>query len=148
MSRQHVNLEAGAPYPADLSQRIYDGEVFVARECLQRMDLFDEIRATSIAGIRRVAGDEVADRLAQEGLEHIHRYCPMDQIAEITNEIYALAVDKAHQWVAKIAPGVLSLEEGYYFEKSPNIRFITPYDYMIEGKEALEEFARQHGAAR
>jgi len=98
------------------------------------------ILATSIEGIHRVLGVGVADNVQSEGIEHIHRFMDIAQIAEVTNVIYDLAKGKTQSWVAKIAPAILNSEKGYYFESSPSIRFITPYDHMAEGLKALETF--------
>lgn len=148
MTPLFTDLEFGQPYPSDISKRIIGGEVFVARKCMQQLGLMEDMHATSIAGIRRVAGDEIAHTIEREGLEHIHRHCPLEQIAEITNAIYDLAEHKAKSWVSKISPDLLNLKGSFYFERSPNIRFITPHDYMAKGQKALDEFTRQHGGGK
>ena len=144
----YTELQAGSAFPGDLESRIRRGEIFLARNFLQSIGLFDDIRATSIQAIRQVAGLTVADRLGQEGLEHIHRYADLPAIAEISNAIYALASNKVASWVAEIAPTLLAGSRNYYFEKSPNIRFITPYDFMAAGLESMQAFTRRHGGGK
>lgn len=148
MTSGYTELQAGAPYPSDLNARIKAGEVFVARQFLQRLDLYDHLKATSLEGVRQVAGEAVAKKVAEAGLERIHEHTDLSQIAGITNAIYKLAAGKVTQWVSKIAPAVLNDPGSYYFEKSPNIRFITPYDYMIREIEALAAFDKAHGGGK
>ena len=148
MKKRYTELEVGQPYPTDISERVCSGEIFVVRGCLQQLGLMDEFRETSISGIRRVAGDEVADSIQHEGLEFIHRHCDIEQIAKITDELSHLAQPKSRSWVSTIAKDLLNLSKRFYFERSPNIRFITPYDHMAKGLKALEEFARRHGGGK
>jgi len=148
MSTNYTEFKQGLPYPEDLSRRIKSGEVFVIRNCLQHLGLLDGMLATSMEGIRRVVGGEVADQVQHEGIEHIHRFMDIARIAEVTNVIYDLAKEKTASWVAKIAPAILNSEKAYFFESSPGIRFITPYDYMVEGLKALEAFTSQHGGGK
>lgn len=148
MTATYTDLPAGEAFPSDLNQRIKQGEVFVARQFLQRVDLFQELTDTSLEGVRRVAGADVAEQVRQAGLQHIHEYTNLGQIAEVTDAIYKLAADKVTSWVEKIAPALLNGSHSYYFERSPNIRFITPYDYMIKEIEALAAFDKAHGGGK
>jgi len=148
MSTNYTELEEGLPFPEDFRCRITSGEVFVLRGFLQHLRLLDEMQALSIEAIRRIVGNEVAEKVQGDGIEHIHRYMDIARIAKVTNAIYDLARGKTKSWVSKFAPAILNTEASYYFESSPSIRFITPYDYMIEGLKALEDFTSQHGGGK
>lgn len=148
MTSGYTELKAGEAYPSDLNQRIRNGEVFVARQFLQRLDLLEDLRATSLEGIRQVAGEDTAKQVADAGLDHIHEHTSLSQIAEITDAIYKLAANKVTGWVEKIAPALLNGSRSYYFEKSPNIRFITPHDFMVREIEALAAFDKAHGGGK
>lgn len=148
MNQTFTELSQNAPYPADLNDRLKAGEIFVARGCLQRLGLMDDMLNTSLEGISRVAGAEVAAKLKSEGVEHIHRHTSIEQIAEITDMIYGLAKQKAGQWISKIAPEILNSRKPFYYESKPNIRFVAPYDYMAEGLEKLGDFGKKHGRGK
>ena len=148
MSSPYTEISEQQPFPDQFSERIRSGELFIARKLLQRTDLFEEMRSTSFEAIRRVAGDQVADDIAREGLEHIHRFADIEEIAAITNVIYELAEPKTKAWASTIASFLLNGQERFYFEKFPNIRFITPYDYMVKGLKKLEQFAKEHGGGK
>ena len=148
MSTPYTEISENQPFPEDFGKRITDGELFSARKLLQRTQLFDDMQDTSLEAIRRVAGPEVADKISQEGFEHIHRFTDIEQIAAITNVIYDLAQPKTREWASTIAGHLLNGQESFYFEKFPNIRFITPYDYMVKGLKKLEQFAKEHGGGK
>jgi nitrite reductase/ring-hydroxylating ferredoxin subunit len=148
MTTGYTDYKEGLPYPENLGGRIKRGEVFVFRRYLQKLNLLNEMQATSIEGIRLVLGSEVADAVKREGIEHIHRFMEIDQIGKITDVIYDLVRQKNTSWVSKIASALLGSETNYYFESFPNIRFITPYDYMAEGLKALESFTGKHAGGK
>jgi nitrite reductase/ring-hydroxylating ferredoxin subunit len=148
MTTSFTELSERQPLPKQLSKRIKSGELLIARKLLQRLDLFEEMRDISFEAIRRVAGAKVADDIARDGLEYIHRHAEIEQIAEITDVIYELARTKTKYWASSIASLLLDGQKSFYFEKSPNIRFITPYDYMVKGLKKLEKFAKDHGGGK
>jgi nitrite reductase/ring-hydroxylating ferredoxin subunit len=148
VTAKYTELKEGLPYPEDLNRRLSDGEVFVLRGFLQRLELLDELQALSIGAICRILGNEVAEKVKRDGIEHIHRHMGIGQIAEVTNAIYDLARGKTNAWVSKIAPVILNTKTSYFYESSPSIRFITPHDYMVEGLEALESFTSKHGGGK
>ena len=148
MSAPYTELSERQPLPKQLRKRIRNGEIFIARKLLQRIDLLEDMQNTSFEAIRRVAGAEVADEVARDGLQHIHRYTDIEQIAAITNTIYELAQPKTKSWASTIAGHLLDGQHSYYFEKTPNIRFITPYDYMVKGLKKLEQFTKEHGGGK
>lgn len=148
MNTQFTEVNEQQPFPEQLGERIKNGELFIVRKLLQRTDLFNDMRNTSLEAIRQIAGASVADKLDREGLEHIHRHTDIEQIAAITNSIYDLAQPKTKAWASTIASFLLNGQKNFYFEKFPNIRFITPYDYMVKGLKKLEQFAKDHGGGK
>ncbi len=148
MQPKYTEIAKDEPIPMGLTEKVIEGEVFVIRGCLQRLGVFDEIAATSIAGIRDAAGAEVVGKIKREGFDAIHRFASLDQIETATDKIYEHACDKAPDWVSKIAPGLLGITEPYFFERGPNIRFHVPYDIMASNVEAMDRFASKSGGGK
>lgn len=146
--RGYVDLNEGDARPADLVARVMAGELFVLRRCMQRIGLLEELRAASLEGVRRVAGAEVTAKVDAEGFDQIHRHVGLEEIAAITDEIYRVTAPHAHRWVARIMPDVLGVPHPYYFERRPNIRFVVPYDRMMEDAAFLARFTKRHGRGK
>ena len=144
MNPQLVRLEA-APYPADLAARVLAGELFVLRGCMQGLDLFEELRAASLEGIRSATSAAVAERVEREGFEALHRIVDATQIPRITDEVYHVVKRRAPSWLEKIVRGALGVTSRFFFERQPNVRFMVPYELSVTPRKAFKEFARTHG---
>jgi len=134
--------------PPDLVERIRSGEIFVARGCLQRAGIFDAMREASLEGVRRAAGADLARRVEEAGFECIHDLAGLPQIAEITDATYAIAALRCPEWSRAVARRVFGLRGSFYFERSPNVRYVIPYDRMVEDPEVVERFAAAHGTGK
>ncbi len=141
----YIDLADAAAWPTNIAERVMTGELFVLRRCMQRLDLFDDLRAASLDGIRQVLGPEVSARVDAEGLDQIHRFASLEQIAKITDAVYRTTATQAARWVSKIVPDLLGVTEPYYFERRPNVRFVIPYDLMMQEADALAGVIKKHG---
>lgn len=148
MKEKYLEIKGGASYPDDLADRLMAGEIFVVRQCLQTLDIFDEIAETSLEDIRIVAGEDAAANIEREGFETIHRCTSLDQIYAITDRIYADLAQKGPGWIAKIARDLLGITKSYYFERLPNMRLHIPYDVMAADPEAMSRFTVRAGGGK
>ena len=148
MPATYTEIAEDQPIPPHLAEKVIEGEVFVIRRCLQRLGVFDEIAATSLNAIKSVAGRKAADDVEREGFDTIHRHTSLDQLEAVTDKIHDRAIEKASDWVAQIAPGLLGINGAYYFERGPNVRFHVPYDVMAEDPEIMSRFAAKSGGGK
>ena len=84
---------------ADLVDRALNGEVLVIRGVSDRFQLFNTLIATSLDGIGKSAGKEVARRAETEGFQHIHEWVAPADIPAMTDAVYDA--------VKPLAPGFL-----------------------------------------
>lgn len=148
MQPQFTEIGANEPIPAGLADKAIDGEVFVIRNGLQRLGVFDEIAETSLDACKKIAGPDAAASIKREGFDAIHRFASFDQIERVTDAIHKRATEKASDWVAQIAPGLLGINEPYFFERGPNIRFHVPFDVMNEDPVVMDRFATKSGGGK
>ena len=148
MQPTFTEIAEGAEIPKSIAEDALAGEIFVIRQGLQRLGVFGDVAAVSLAAIKKVAGAETAANVRREGFDAIHRFVNLQQIEAIADEIYIHATKKAPDWVARIAPGFLDVNEPYYFEKTPNIRFHVPFDVMALDAAAMDRFASKSGGGK
>jgi nitrite reductase/ring-hydroxylating ferredoxin subunit len=148
MSTKYVEIAETAPFPEKLADRVMAGEIFVVRGCLQRLDIFDEITATSLDATRDVVGADAAANVQREGFDAIHRFSSLDQIEAIADNLSSRLAQKGPAWIAKVAPELLGITKPYYFERIPNTRFHVPYDVMAADPEAMDRFAVKAGGGK
>lgn len=132
----------------DLGSRLLAGDVVVLRGCMQALGLFDSLRGASLEGIRRAAGDQVADRVANEGFEAMHRLVDAADLPAVTESVYRVVADAAPDWLDGILHGALGVTRPFYFERQPNVRFLIPYDCAMGHGSAYQRFARTHGEGK
>ncbi len=148
MPASYKEIAEDQPIPAQLAEKVIEGEVFVIRSCLQRLGVFDHIAETSLDAIRQVAGAEAAENIERGGFDAIHRFVSLDQIEAATDLIHKRATDMAPEWVAQIAPGLLGVTGPYFFERGPNVRFHVPYDVMASDAAVMKRFAAKSGGGK
>ncbi|MGV6847444.1 MAG: Rieske 2Fe-2S domain-containing protein [Marinibacterium sp.] len=143
-----TNIPADAAIPADLTARTQAGEVFVIRDCLQRLGLFDEIRDATLASIEKVKGPQKAREIDADGIETIHKHMDLDAIQAVTDAAYDIGGERVHDWVLPVARDLFGLQGSFYYEKSPNIRFHVPYDVLAADKATLKKFSAARGGGK
>ena len=148
MQPHYTEITEDQPIPAGLVDKIIEGEVFVIRKGLQRLGLYDHIAETSLAGVRDGAGARAAEDIEREGFDAIHRFTNLEEIESVTDAIHKRAIDMAPEWVAEIAPGLLGIDDPYFFERGPNVRFHVPYDVMAEDEALMKRFAAKSGGGK
>ncbi|MFD1156376.1 Rieske (2Fe-2S) protein [Roseovarius aestuarii] len=148
MAATYVDISKDARIPSDIAQRTQNGEVFVIRACLQRLGLFEEIEASTIDAITHVTGQETARKLADEGIQFIHKHASLAQIAKITDRAYEIGQGNANKWISQVARNLLGIQNSYYYERTPNIRFHVPYDILAADQETLRKFSGARGGGK
>lgn len=148
MADAYCEIGANDPIPADLAERTKKGEVFVVRQGLQRLGIFDEIETLSLDAIREVCGAEVANSLAEDGIQNVHKHASLAQIAEITDRTYKTAYANANKWITQVAQKLFGITKNYYYERSPNIRFHVPFDILSAEQETLKKFSAARGGGK
>jgi nitrite reductase/ring-hydroxylating ferredoxin subunit len=143
-----VELERGAAYPADLAKRVMDGEIFVARGCMQEAGVFEEMQAASLEGVRRFGDDALAENVEREGFDAIHEFADLATIARIADGTYSLLEKKCLGWLSKIVPEILRFDTPFYFERLPNVRYVVPYDLMMKEASVVDRFEADHGGGK
>lgn len=136
---------AAPPFPADLLSRLLDGQVVVVRGLLQRTGLLAPMTAASLDGIGAVVGQARAEAVGKAGFARIHELVDPDEITAITDAIYERLTPAAPEALRTALSFLFGRRSGYYFERSPNVRFHIPYDAAAAHRRALAVFARRRG---
>jgi nitrite reductase/ring-hydroxylating ferredoxin subunit len=147
--RSNEPAEFSQPGEAEgLAGRILDGEVFILRRGLQTLGLLDDLIASSLEGIRKSVGPDVAARARRDGFDRIHEWIDAADLPGMTEAVY-LSVAKPvramlEQFIRKVFPG----EGNYYYEKSPNVRFHIPYELAARHQSSFNRFADSRGQGK
>lgn len=128
-----------------LVQRILEGEVVVLRGGLQRLGLYETLVNASLAGIRKVVGEDVAKKVEAAGFERIHEWVRPEDIPAITDAAYREITAIAHLVLGRLIPDLFPDGGAYYFERSPNVRFHIPFDLAARQRREFDKFARKMG---
>lgn len=128
-----------------LKHRLLAGEYFLVREAMQQAGVFDELREASLRGIERALGAGVRGRVAELGFERTHEVVQAADIPRMTESVYAEALRMAPSLLRRAVPRIIGLEEPFYFERFPNIRFHIPFDAAAGLKDTYKEFGKKRG---
>ena len=143
-----------SPEPIEISElgeidnlvaRIFGGEVFIMRQGLQKVGLFDELVKASLDGIRRSVGKEVATNAECEGFDRIHEWVEPGDVPRMTGAVYEVMEQRVHTMMKRFVTEVFPGERGYYYEKSPNVRFHIPFGMTLGERKSFNDFAGTHG---
>lgn len=147
MKRSWVEVDHLAEHE-DLARRVLGGEVVVVRRLLQQAGLFDAVVADSLAGVAVAVGDETARQVERGGFDRIHEWVAPEAIPAVTDAIYARLTPLAPATLRRLLPAVFRGAAGYYFERSPNVRFHVPYDGTAEHRRTYAKFAAKRGEGK
>lgn len=136
---------AAPPYPAAMLSRLLDGQVVVVRGLLQQTGLLGPMIAASLDGVRAVVGEARAEAIGHAGFARIHERVDPDEITAITDAVYERLTPAAPAALRTALSFLFGRRSGYYFERSPNVRFHIPYDAAARHRRTLAAFARRRG---
>ena len=131
-----------------LADRIVNGEVFVFREALQAFDCYEMLKAASLRGIAKCAGQDVADRAAKEGFHRIHEWVSAGEIPKLTDTVYDEVQPLADEFLRRFMTGAFPGVDSFYYEPQPNVRFHIPYDLAAAHRKEYDKFAQTHGQGK
>lgn len=131
-----------------LARRILDGEVVIVRRGLQQLGVFDTLVQSTLAGIRKCLGPEVADQVERAGFDRIHEFVQPGDIPRVTDAVYEFVTANASDVLVKLVPGTFAGGGSYYFERSPNVRFHIPFDIAAAYRKQFDKFAQTHGQGK
>jgi hypothetical protein len=83
----------GAP---GLARRILDGEVVIVRRGLQQLGVFDTLVQSTLAGIRKCLGPDVASQVERAGFDRIHEFVQPGDIPRVTDAVYEFVTANAN----------------------------------------------------
>ena len=106
------------------------------------------LEETSLEGIRKAVGHEVADRVRRVGFDRIHDVVDSEDIPRITEAVYRLVTRAAPHFLKQFVPPVFGVSGNFYFEREPNVRFHVPYDCAAPRRQQYQQFARRRGQGK
>jgi len=131
-----------------LSGRILDGEVFIMRQGLQQLGLFDDLVEWSLEGIRQSAGTEVAANAGRLGFDRIHEWIDPAALPGMTDAVYQSVAKRVRVILEEFVREVFPEEKRYYYEKNPNVRFHIPYELAAAHQRVFNRFAESRGQGK
>jgi nitrite reductase/ring-hydroxylating ferredoxin subunit len=131
-----------------LAQRVLGGEVVIVRRGLQQLGLYDTLVQSTLEGIRRRLGPEVAAAVERAGFDRIHEFVQPGDIPAVTDAVYEMVTASANDVLVKLVPGTFPGGGSYYFERSPNVRFHIPFDIAAAYRKQFDKFAQTHGQGK
>ena len=151
VGQKHLEQAGGSQAPTEPMLRTSDvlsGKVVCIPGLMQRLGLFEMLRNASLAGIRRSVSPDVAERIAQSGFEHTHRWVDGRDIPALNDAVYAEVRKIAATLMARLVPALFGEDEPYYFESTPNVRFHIPYDEAAGYSREYAVYARSRGEGK
>jgi nitrite reductase/ring-hydroxylating ferredoxin subunit/ectoine hydroxylase-related dioxygenase (phytanoyl-CoA dioxygenase family) len=145
MSSQTIELQASERPFAGLSRRILNGEVFMLKNCLQEIGLFDLLEQASYTGISNCLGEDVANKVREVGVEKVHKVVPAVDIPDITDAVYEMMAPQSLDFLKRFISEVMGESNNFYFERKPNVRFHIPHDIAAEHMKDFKQFAKRRG---
>jgi nitrite reductase/ring-hydroxylating ferredoxin subunit len=136
------------PENARLQERNLRGEVFLVRQAMQKLGVFDAMKRASIEGIQKAAGDEIARKVEEIGFERIHEVVSASDIPRVTDAAYQEVNAIASKLLQQMVPRLFGHSDTFYFEKNPNVRFHIPYDDAAPHRAAYAEFGKKRGEGK
>lgn len=133
---------------ADLPRRILNGEIFVVRNCLQGIDLFDKFERITFNEICNLFGDETAHRIREIGVEKIHTVLDPADIPRLIDAIYPIAESQCFDFLKSFVKEIIDQSNTFYFERKANVRFHLPYDIAARQKKLFESYAERRGPGK
>jgi nitrite reductase/ring-hydroxylating ferredoxin subunit len=131
-----------------LARRVLAGEVVIVRRGLQQLGLYDKLAQSTLEGIRRSRGPEVAQQVERAGFDRIHEFVQPGDIPAVTDAVYEIVTANANEVLVKLVPGTFPGGGSYYFERSPNVRFHIPFDIAAAYRKQFDKFAQTHGQGK
>ncbi len=120
--------------------RALSGELVIIRQCLQSLEVFDQIRNMLVRSVGEVCGEAAADQVRSEGPEQIHQHVGIDRIEKIYARIRSDLAGKMPAIMARMFR-LFGAEDPFYIHDASLIRMMVPYDVMKskprEGKKHL-----------
>ena len=132
----------------DLAGRILKGEVFVLRQGLQQLGLFEPLVDGTLEGIRKAKGAEVADQVRAGGFDRIHEWITPLDLPPVTDAVYEVLTPRALGHLKTLVPRVFPGAGTFYYEKAPNIRFHIPFDHASRYRREFDKFAEKRGQGK
>ena len=145
MTRAIVDIEQPASHVVPLRDRLLAGECFMIRGAFSQLGVLETLRQTSLRGIRRALGDQVARRVEELGFEHVHEVIDAADIPLVTEYSYQEALKVAPSVLRRAVPAVLGTDAPFYFEPFPNVRFHVPYDNASALRKEFQDFGKKRG---
>ncbi len=128
--------------------RILAGEVVLLRGAMQRHGVFGGMLSASLAGVTRVVGSDVADRIEKAGIEHIHDLVPANRLPGLTDAVYDEITRIAPGMLSELVPSIFRDARNLYFERCPNVRFLIPHEITVKNRHDYAEFIRARGEGK
>lgn len=125
------HVEAGA----DWLRSVPDGKVFVAEQALQRLGVMDQLQRLSLAAIDSVCGQRMADTIAEEGFETIHRHLDGAQIVAVHEEVTRRLQGREGRLVNRFVRELGGHRGPFYISGKVWVRFFVPHDCYAENQE-------------
>jgi len=132
----------------NLAARILEGEVFVLRQGLQTLGLFDDLVRSSLQGIRESLGNDIAAKIEHHGFDRIHEWVDPAELPRMTDAVYLSVAKNVRAMLQHIVGSVFPDEGRFYYEKSPNVRFHIPYELAVTHQKAFNVFAGSRGQGK
>ena len=132
----------------DLAKRILDGEVFVLRQGLQQLGLFEPLVDGTLEGIKAAAGEDVSEKVRHGGFDRIHEWVNPLDLPKVTDAVYGVLTPRALGHLRTLVPRVFPGAGTFYYEQAPNVRFHIPYDHAARYRREFDKFAEKRGQGK
>lgn len=129
----------------NLSKNILNGDIYLLKNCLQDIDLFDDLEQATFSGISNQLGEDVANKVRKSGVEKIHTVISALDIPDVTDSVYEAITPKALGFLKHFIHEVLGGPDSFYFERKPNVRFHIPHDNAAEYMKEFKKFSKKRG---
>jgi nitrite reductase/ring-hydroxylating ferredoxin subunit len=136
LTAKRLDLNFSEVVPIDLiPERVMGGEVIVMPQAMQAIDCFEPLLEASLAGIQQAIGAAKATQIRHHGFEAIHKMINLEELTAIMLRDYELFRALAPAFLRVLVRKLFQIQQSFYFEEVPNVRFHIPYDCAIQKRD-------------
>lgn len=138
------DVEPGRAASLRVLPRALDGEVFVLRQLMQRVDIHDRLVTACRSGIER-SGCDIGDWSIAAGFDQLHRFVRAGDVPLLTTAVQHALVEVYHELLGSLLRDGLGFERPLYAMEHPIARFLLPYDATEAHRSEYQRYGDQRG---
>ncbi|MFI0712311.1 phytanoyl-CoA dioxygenase family protein [Streptomyces inhibens] len=121
-------------------RQVMEGRLVVVRGALDQLTGRDTVRRAALASVTSAVSPQAADRLAEQGLEHLHRVAGAEQIRAVRDELDRRLRPTAQRLLLRFAQALPPQGRRLYVSDHLGVRIMPPQAAVHGREEELSNY--------